>query len=92
MAPVAPPGLVVSGEWLICPAVYVRLQAHDNTNCVLFCIPKAGVLLELRVVHLSVPLSRTVELTDRLSGDLIVLNYMSSCITVSFRLFLFALS
>lgn len=68
------------------------LQARDNTNYVLFCIPKAGVYLQLRVVHLSVPLSQTVGLIDRPSGDLIVLNYMSSCINVQFRLFLFALS
>lgn len=70
----------------------LRLQASDNTNYVLFCIPKAGVYLQLRVVHLSVPLSQTVGLIDRPSGDLIVLNYMSSCINVQFRLFLFALS
>lgn len=89
MAPLARPGLVVSGEWLICPAVRVCRPATTLTTCY-FVFQRQPESTYSSGSSTSLCLSRTVRLIDRPSGDLIVLNYTSSCITVQFRLFLFA--
>lgn len=91
MAPLARPGLVVSGEWLICPAVCVCRPTTALTTCYFVFQRQESTYCSGSSTSLCLS-PRTVGLIDRPSGDLIVLNYTSSCITVQFRLFLFALS